>query len=611
MQHPIPLTNGLAREFAALHGSHNKAQGFRLRARMQTRPADGGNLQHRVVIINDLHIGIGRNADTGRYYAGDDFTAEQGQQLISYLASEWIAAATGNDAGIHPTRHAVAASLKQQLWAGGAPIDLSKVAYLKGTDPYALTLCLNGDIFDFLQTAIERPDLPYPDGFTEDGRSPKNTPANAIVQLNMMARGHPEVIRTLAVHLRLGHRIDFMPGNHDRHMYNKHVWSGEVTLRDGRRIGGFTKILETELRAMGASAAEVRESMGRLRLLPFATYGDKWVEHGDMGDSHNRVRRPYGEALCATPLHEEMPMALGDFGVRAGFNAIEVADPTLDAISDPKRFVSNALHHPLKALRLVWAFITATEEDGYDKGSSREADAAQRLADIDSLVDRYPALVDQLNALRPEGEKLSRDEVVAGLQSIEARSATPFFSNFAKGTFLFKRLFQLAWRALLGRNDGRSKNEVYMDRLEAAHAAFGFNDIVCGHTHKADDTYYINHEEKVLRYVNTHTWMNKEGNWGRPTVTWGRDGKGVGIISLGVDEKGQRWSELSLNKVVGHSGALVAGDLLEEPEPKFSREVREAREIYSANKTESDKFVATEPEPQDPFVLFAMWRRTG
>ncbi|MFO0722537.1 MAG: metallophosphoesterase [Myxococcota bacterium] len=579
----IKLTNSVANELAALHGSHEKALAYRNRAVLPGKPAAGApTIQGRVLVINDLHIGAGRDPETLKYVAGDDFTATQGAQLIAYMANEWAASATGNDASLHPVKAKVAKTLAQLKWGDGSTVDLSKIADLMPSPKYPLTLCINGDFVDFLQTTVQRPGMPYPDGFNKEG-APKNTPANSIVALNVIRQGHPEVFRMLAVHLRLGHKIDFIPGNHDRHIWNPYVWSGSIQV-EGKKLGGFVEIMKEELRSMGASDAEVKDSLSRLERKMFATYGaqgDIWVDHGDMGDRHNRVNRPYGEFLAPSGLHEEMSMALGDYGVRGGFNQFEPLDPNLDAIDDRHQFFQHVFKHPLKASGLIKAFLKGAEQEGYEK--STEADAAQRLADVRAMVESSPYIMEQLNAGRSGAEKFSKEDVIAGLENVEKASARPFFSNFKRGTLLVTRLASIAKKIITHDADLRPQEAVYVDRLEAAHKSFGTNAVVHGHTHQARDESYLSQDEKHLRYVNTHTWMSKDGDWGRPTVTWGADGRGVGVIEFGVDESGKPWQKLALEKVIDDNGSLVAGDLLEDPETNIKGSKAAARDIYYAN----------------------------
>ncbi|MBI4817134.1 MAG: hypothetical protein HY791_12805 [Deltaproteobacteria bacterium] len=560
----IPLTNAVMHQLSDLHGGYQGAYAHATRDMLPEKPAPEaqGKLERRMIVVNDLHIGPGYDPILKKYDPADDFTATQDRQFVALLANEWLAAGLGNENLSHPTKAKVQKVLSKLTWANGKPIALDKLADVNGEGRYGLTLTINGDFVDFLQTTKSRPHMPFPDGVNKDG-APLNTPANSIVILHTIREGHPEVFRSLAVHLALGHSIDLIPGNHDRHLYNPHVWSGEIEVQ-GKKLGGFTKIIEAELRAIGLEESEVKLAVGRLERKTFAVYGDKWVDHGDMADNFNRVRRPYGELFEPSGLHQEMPMALGDYGVRNGFNKFEPLDPSLDAIDDRGMFFQHASRHPIKMLGLVKGFLRAAKADGYEK--SAEVDMAARVSDLHRLVEEHPYVMEQLNALRPEGEKLSKDQVKAGLEEIERVSAKPFFSNFKKGTLFVLRALKIAYNNLTGKNDSRDKHEVNLDRGLAAQKHFGVNGIVEGHTHVAKYDSYITSEEKGFVRMNTHTWMSKEGSWGRPAVTWGQEGRGVGVIEKGTDKDGKVWVDMRLEKVVGDDGGLVRGDLYSEAE---------------------------------------------
>ena len=561
----IPLTNTVMNRLTERHGSHQEAWATATRDMLPFKPksqAEQGKLEQRVVVVNDMHIGPGFDPVMEKYDASDDFTAVQERQFAAWMSNEWAAAGMGNENLTHPTKTRVMKTLQKLSWANGKPVELGKVADLQGEGKYQLTMNINGDFLDFLQTMKPRPHMPFPDGVNRDG-APLNTPANSIVVLNTIREGHPEVFKALAVHLLLGHKIDLVPGNHDRHFFNKHVWEGEIEVA-GQKLGGFTKIMEQQLRELGANPAEVKDAMSRLERKAFAVYGDKWVDHGDMADKFNRVQRPLKELFEPSGLHEEMPMALGDYGVRGGFNQLEPLDPSLDAIDDRNKFLKHALRHPKQAWGLVKAFLRATEKEGYSESAA--ADKAGRISDMHRLVEEHPYVMEQLNALRPEGEKLCKDDVKAGLTEVENQSATPLFSNFRKGSLFIQRVLKLGWKLIAGKADLREKNEVNLDRGLASQKHFGMNGIVEGHTHHAKFDTFLTSEEKGFQRMNTHTWMSKEGKWGRPDVTWGEDGRGVGVIEIGRDKQGKQWSEMRLEKVVSEDGGLVRGDLYMEAE---------------------------------------------
>jgi len=582
---PISLTNTVALELEGLHGSQDKALAFRHRSWMAARPADGrGSVKERVLVLSDLHIGIGLNPESELYFPEEDFfTGDQSRQLLTFLSREWRAAKSGDAGGT---------SCKLILPNGYEPTV---------QEEYGLTLCLNGDIFDFSRSWRSRPGMPFPDGIYKNAW-PKETPANNLAKLNMMYEGHPEVFRALARHLSLGHKLDYIPGNHDRCMYNPLIWSGELALQNGKKYLGFTKILERELSALGLGEAEVARALRRATLRPMAFYADKMVDHGDSADAYNRPRRPYLEAVDPTPAHDEIPTVFGDLGIRKGFQQLEVADPTLSAIDNGALFFWRVMKHPVKTGRLLAAMLGASTLDGFDPGTgSPAADSAQRLKDIASLVERFPEIGEQLNAMRPDAEKLSEEQVISGLQEIERHSATPFYSNFERGVSLLSCFLFRHSSSSLKRSRGRQV-AVETDRLAAANKAFGINDLLGGHTHHAGVDTVLTPDEKALRYINTHTWTDKVGSWGRPSITWGPKDRGVGVIEIGVDEYGRPWSSAHLERVIDAQGDLVPGDLLEDPEINTKQAQKTAHEIFAQNRGDSLAFEAGKREAGSPFT---------
>jgi hypothetical protein len=177
---PIRFDNAVSKELAALHGSDEAAERFRRRDVGLTAPGPGGAIDRRVIVVNDLHMGAGRDRDTGKVHPGDDFTAKQERQFITYLANEWSAAAKGDHTLLDRVRTRLAALAGDMTWKSGDRIDTAPIVQKNGK-PYALTLCINGDFLDFLQTSVERPEHPYPDGFATDGarRTRRRTPSSS------------------------------------------------------------------------------------------------------------------------------------------------------------------------------------------------------------------------------------------------------------------------------------------------------------------------------------------------------------------------------------------------------------------------------------------------
>jgi UDP-2,3-diacylglucosamine pyrophosphatase LpxH len=577
----LPLTYSAQDELARAHGSHEAALEMRNRTRMQRAPTDGsGNRTERLLIISDLHPSSGIDPETGRFDALDDFGPTQQRQLSSWMTREWVTStAPREDSWIRDHVFERLSNVHQVELAEGNIDVLRKLRDAKRN--YDLPMVLLGDIVDLLQVPRIRPGFRFPDGLASHRRAPRNTPANCLVQLNIIYAGHQELFRTFAMHLFLGNRIDFVPGNHDRALYHPLLWSGQLTI-DGKPLYGFKGLIDLELQKIGATADERRDALERLQLLPFVIHDDTLLEHGDQNDLFNKVRRPYKEFIDPTPIHEEMELAVADHGVRDGFNDIERARPTLDSIENNFAFWAKAFSVPRHALRLMLKFFQGATREGYDV--SPADDQRMRANDIATLVSKNPRLLEMANQMRPEGDRLSRDEFVRDLQAIDRVSARPFFSNFKRGTNFLTRCLTVAARGLLGDVDVRRQGPARLDRIEAWHRVLGINNVVDGHTHIAKNEYFLTRQEKLIHHVNTHTWMNKSGDWNEDGNHWGDASRGVGLLEHGVTATGIPWSELSLMRVVDEDGALVPGELMETFEPSESAVRNNTRALFESNR---------------------------
>lgn len=550
---------------------------------MPGAPSDStGRVFERILTVSDLHPSNGIDPETGRFDALDDFSPEQQRQLSAWLAREWVNA-TPTQEPSWVRDHVV--GLLSHNPTNSKPLDTLR--QLRDADKsYSLRLLLLGDILDFLQVPRPTPGFDFPDGMVAHGRAPKNTPANALVQLNIMHAGHRDYFKTIALHLFLGHSVDFVPGNHDRAMLHPLLWDGELKVGE-RTMYGFKHLLGVELRALGAAEHEISEALTRLRLKPMLFKDDTVFEHGDVNDAFNKVRRPWKDLVDPTPIHEEMDMALGDYGVRDGFNELERARPSLDGIDSPLRFFSKAMAVPKYAMRMVGSFLLGVGREGYR--TSPSADQVVREHDIAAMVKMHPELLEDANEIRPAGEKLTEEQLITGLQQIERVSARPFFSNFKRGTGFLRRLFTISLRGAIGDVDPRNRQTARRDRIEAYHRFLGFNNYVDGHTHVAKNDSYLTDDEQVVRHINTHTWTDKDGAWNEDGNRWGETSRGVGIMERGVDADGRRFSDLQLMRVIDEDGALVQGELIEQFETRPLNVRKRAREIFDANAMQSSR----------------------
>ena len=541
----VRLLPSVSNRLAELHGSAKKAREALAKSEMPGLPKDGTDtVEQQILVINDLHMGAGRHPVTGKFDPGDDFTVVHERQMIGMLEKAREGAKDGRD----------------------------------------VKLVLNGDVVDFLQTTVETDELKYPDGFDELG-APKNTPANAMLMLNIIRDGHEGVFKAWAEHLLAGHTIDFIPGNHDLHMLNKHVWEGIILCR-GKVVEGFKGLIRQAIEKLEDNQGICDEALSRLRLLPWATYGGKvFVDHGHAGDPFNVTKTRLAEWLRPSGLHEEMEMTYGDYGVKGGFNALEHFVPCLDNMvaGSGKFWRKSFTSHPILTSRLVQSFASATVRDGYDsKVTSSKLQLQQRLDDVEAAVEKEPALLEMINACRSRDDQLDKGAIVAGLQEIEKASATPLYANFSSAMGFLERLRRFVCRKV----KTQSCDTGAIRRLIAAKAGLGITTGVFGHTHQARDERYLGPDGEQIRYVNTHTMQGRHGSsWGRAAETWGEEDGGVGQILVGRDSKGNFWTDVGLKRLAASSGELEEGDLVADPETSYMKGQgeKEAERIFAKN----------------------------
>jgi UDP-2,3-diacylglucosamine pyrophosphatase LpxH len=186
-----------------------------------------------IVVVSDLHLGRGKNPNTGRYYRleafffDDDFEA-----FCRWLCAEAETRKTG------------------------------------------VTLVLNGDTFDLLRIEPHADDKP-------SQHSPQLTPAAACGVLEDIVEGHPTFFTGLARLLVAGHHVVFTPGNHDLEIQWECV---QNVVRDAL-------LAQTAELADEAAAAHAGE---QIRFEPWFYYepGRIWIEHGCQYDPENAFQYP-------------------------------------------------------------------------------------------------------------------------------------------------------------------------------------------------------------------------------------------------------------------------------------------------------------------------------
>ncbi|MBK6921806.1 MAG: metallophosphoesterase [Deltaproteobacteria bacterium] len=224
---------------------------------------------HDIVVVSDLHIGRGKNRESGRYYELETFFYDDDfRRFCGWLCDD----ARANDR--------------------------------------RFKLIFNGDAFDLLRLD------PVPlEGDTPERRSgfaPVLTPSRAAAELSRILDGHPRFCAAMGLVLREGHEIIMLPGNHDIELQWAPV---QQALREALLQHG-------EL----GSAREATEALARLRFEPWFYHepGRAWIEHGCQYDPENAFRYPLRRGLVDLPdaVHEaELDNPLGNFFQRYLYNA--------------------------------------------------------------------------------------------------------------------------------------------------------------------------------------------------------------------------------------------------------------------------------------------------
>ncbi|MBK8014597.1 MAG: hypothetical protein IPK13_25010 [Deltaproteobacteria bacterium] len=548
----LPLTANSLRIAGDAAGSEAAALDHLFRQH-EPRPSADASAAHpirRIVSINDVHVSAGRNPTTHRIDPLDQFLPEQEQQFLRFMMREWLkaAGATASEEAIH--------RFGDLPWQELPKIEsIRSLLRHRPEASHQLTLNLNGDILDFLQTTADSAGVRYPDGVLPGLRAPRNTPANAIVQLNVMRRGHPEFFLALALHLGLGHNIDFIPGNHDRALFNPLVWSGQLRI-EGKELHGFAGIVQDDILRLGFSQADTQKALVRLRRLPLTMYGDAYFDHGDHSDADNRPRRPWKELYQPSAMHQEMQGALGDHGVQLGAQDLIAYRPTFAERWNQPAGLLDVAHAPGLAARMAFGYLKATLRDGYQDSEADDLD--RRIEDARALPGLIPDMVEGINAFRNSDKQLTVEAIAEALASIEAASATPFFSKVPVNAGIGRRTLGIMTRSLLGRSP--SHEEKWGQRVSEIHARLGANAIFQGHTHAAEDRTFVNEEGDAIRTLNAHTWTNQQGSFSQAAVrTWSGSSRGVGVVEVGRTAEGNFWTHHELMRVCDLTGRLNAG----------------------------------------------------
>lgn len=222
-----------------------------------------------LIVISDLHLGRGKNDYTGRYFELEAFLYDQDfRGFCEHLCEQ----ATESGKGFK--------------------------------------LIFNGDAFDLLR--LDKVALPEDYGQEPKNFAPVLTPRRAAAEIERILDGHRMFVEGVALVLKAGHAVLFLPGNHDI----------EIQWQPVREA------IAASLRACPVFESEAVADLA-LTNLAFDSWfyhepGRVWIEHGCQYDPENAFRYPLREQLVKLPdaVHQaELDNPLGNFFQRYLYNA--------------------------------------------------------------------------------------------------------------------------------------------------------------------------------------------------------------------------------------------------------------------------------------------------
>lgn len=326
---------------------------------------------HDIIVISDLHLGRGRNPETGRYHNLEAFFYDEDlRRFCTYLCEE---------------------AQRREV---------------------PLRLIFNGDVFDLLRTSVGKGE-----GASLRERlfgTPVTPQAASQVVAGILA-GHAMFVDGVAQVLEAGHEVIFLPGNHDVELQ----WE-QVQLEVEQALIG--RVRERAGDEAAAAAAK------RLRFEPWFYYepGRLWVEHGSQYDPENSfrclLRRRLAEEVDAASL-VELDVPLGTFFQRFlynGFGNITFIVPSSRAnlryarwlmVNRPSLLARVAKSHGPFALQFVRRLARAAASGGVSGG-----DRLKQIQQVElDAIARKSGLEDKLRAI--DGLKDTQHDVVQAVRT--------------------------------------------------------------------------------------------------------------------------------------------------------------------------------------------------
>ncbi len=275
---------------------------------IKTSPSDEPK---RVLIVSDLHLGLGRESDTGRFHRTENFFADFAfRDFLEFHArsgpESQLLVLNGDifdfiRIGTHPTSAAEFKTWKDELAALGKEIPAEQLKTLSRKERrFGLR--------------------------TDDYKS--------VWKLLKIAEGHRVFFESLGAWVKSGGRVIFIKGNHDVELYWPLV---QAAVR--REIARADPVLPVHDHVL------FEQDHLHLRNL--------YVEHGHRFESVTSVKGP-----PVLPGSNELTLPLGSFVNRYIVNHLEGLDPFLDNLKPLDRMLWRLIRkHPLKIFVLLWRSI--------------------------------------------------------------------------------------------------------------------------------------------------------------------------------------------------------------------------------------------------------------
>lgn len=222
---------------------------------------------HDIVVMSDLHMGRGKNPDTGRFHSLEAFFYDDDfARFCRWLCSQ---------------------AASREL-------------------PFKLVF--NGDVFDLLRIEPEPLDAATP---RERRFGATLGPEQAAQVVSQILAGHPRFVEGVATVLLAGHQVVFLPGNHDVELQ----WA---PVQDAVRAAVLNSVL--------ARGGEARVAEGLLRFEPWFHHeaGRVWIEHGSQYDPECSFKSWLRGGLTQVEVsvdEAEQDFPLGNFFQRYLYNA--------------------------------------------------------------------------------------------------------------------------------------------------------------------------------------------------------------------------------------------------------------------------------------------------